>query len=142
MKHVSCRLQNHEGLHPQRDSLATCLGSNITSPSSWTAWSSAGTRPSRVVVARGVERGTLPNEVSAILEVAHPLVEPPSLQAVADAGEFFIFSFDFRDDGASVGFELGSSLMVVVVAFNFGGGGEVQHVDCCSQGKEGGSIRL
>jgi len=28
MKHVSCGLQNQEGSHPQRDSLAACLGSN------------------------------------------------------------------------------------------------------------------
>jgi hypothetical protein len=28
MKHTSCRLQNYEGLHLQRDSLTTCLGSN------------------------------------------------------------------------------------------------------------------
>jgi hypothetical protein len=28
MKHVSCGLQNHEGSHPQRDSLAACLGGN------------------------------------------------------------------------------------------------------------------
>ena len=31
MKHASCRLQNQEGSHPQRDSLAACLGSNINS---------------------------------------------------------------------------------------------------------------
>jgi hypothetical protein len=96
----------------------------------------------RVVAAWGVEWGALSDEISAVLEVAHLLMEPPALQMVADAGEFFIFSFDFCDDGASVGFELGSSLVVAVVAFNFGGGGEVQHVDRCSQGKEGGSIRL
>jgi len=28
MKHASCRLQNQEGSHPQRDSLAACLGGN------------------------------------------------------------------------------------------------------------------
>ena len=28
MKHASCGLQNQEGSHPQRDSLATCLGGN------------------------------------------------------------------------------------------------------------------
>ena len=28
MKHTSCGLQNHEGSHPQRDSLAACLGGN------------------------------------------------------------------------------------------------------------------
>jgi len=93
-------------------------------------------------VARGVERGTLPNEVSAILEVAHPLVEPPSLQAVADAGEFFIFSFDLGDDGASIGLKLGSSLVMAVVALDFSGGGEVQRMDCRSQGEKGGSIGL
>jgi hypothetical protein len=32
MKHVSCRLQNHDGLHPQRDLLAACLGSNRLAP--------------------------------------------------------------------------------------------------------------
>ena len=60
-----------------------------------------------------------------ILEVAHSLVEPPSFQAVADAGELFILSFDLHDDGASVGFELGSSLVMAVVAFDLGRGGEV-----------------
>jgi hypothetical protein len=30
-KHASCGLQNHEGSHPQRDSLAACLGGNINS---------------------------------------------------------------------------------------------------------------
>jgi hypothetical protein len=142
MKHTSCGLQNHEGSHPQRDSLAACLGSNITSPSSWTARSSAGTRPSRVVAARGVERGVLSDEVSTILEVAHLLVEPPSLQAVADAGELFVFSFDFGDDGASISLELGSSLVMVVVVLDFSGGGEVQRTDRCSQGEKGGSIGL
>jgi hypothetical protein len=142
MKHASCGLQNHDGSHPQQDSLAACLGSNITSPSSWTTWSSARTCPLRVVVAQGVEWGVLSDEITAVLEVAHPLVESPALQTVADAGELFILSFDFHDDGASVGFELGLSLMVAVVAFNFDGGSKVQHVDCCSQGKEGGSIGL
>ena len=28
MKHASCGLQNHEGSHPQRDSLAACLDGN------------------------------------------------------------------------------------------------------------------
>ena len=142
MKHTSCGLQSHEGSHPQRDSLAACLGGNITSPSSWTAWSSARAHPSRVVAARSVERGTLPDEVSTVLEVAHPLVEPPSLQAVADAGEFFVFSFNLGDDGASIGLKLGSSLMMVVVAFDFSRGGEVQRADHRSQGEKGGSIGL
>ena len=142
MKHASCGLQNHDGSHPQQDSLAACLGGNITSPSSWTTWSSARMRPLRVVVAQGVEWGALSDEITAVLEVAHPLVESPALQTVVDAGELFVFSFDFRDDGTSVGFELGSSLVVAVVAFDFGGGSKVQHADCCSQGKEGGSIGL
>jgi hypothetical protein len=142
MKHTSCGLQNHEGSHPQRDSLAACLGGNITSPSSWTAWSSARAHPSRVVAAQSVERGTLPDEVSTVLEVAHPLVEPPSLQAVVDAGEFFIFSFDLGNDGASIGLELGSLLVMAVVAFNFSGGSEVQRVDRHSQGEKGGSVGL
>jgi hypothetical protein len=142
MKHASCRLQNHEGSHPQRDSLAACLGGNITSPSSWTTRSSAGAHPSRVVAVWCVEWGALPDEVSTILEVAHPLVEPPSFQVVVDAGEFFVFSFDFGDDGASIGLELGSSLVMAVVAFNFSGGGEVQHTDRRSQGEKGGSIGL
>jgi hypothetical protein len=142
MKHVSCGLQNHEGSHPQRDSLAACLGGNIISPSSWTARSSARTCPSRVVAARGVEWGVLPDEIAAVLKVAHPLVESPPFQAVADAGELFVFSFNFHDDGASVGFELGSPLVMAVVAFDFGGGSEVQHADRRSQGKEGSSIGL
>jgi hypothetical protein len=142
MKHASWGLQNHEGSHPQRDSLAACLGGNITSPSSWTARSSARTRPSRVVTAWGMEWGALPDEVAVVLEVAHPLVESPSFQVVADAGELFILPFDLCDDGASVSFELGSSLMMAVVAFDFGGGSEVQRADCRSQGKEGGSVGL
>jgi len=76
------------------------------------------------------------------LEVAHPLVESPALQTVVDAGELFVLSFDFRDDGMSVGFKLGSSLMVAVVVFDFGGGSEVQRMDRCSQGEEGGSVGL
>ena len=77
-----------------------------------------------------------------VLEVAHPLVEPPSLQAVADAGEFFVFSFDLGDDGMSISLELGSTLVMAVVVFDFSRGGEVQCVDHCSQGKEGGSVGL
>jgi hypothetical protein len=142
MKHASCGLQNHEGSHPQRDSLAACLGGNITFPSSWTAWSSTRARLSRVVAARSVEWGTLSDEVPTVLEMAHPLVEPPSFQVVADAGEFFVFSFDLGDDGASVGLELGSSLVMAVVALDFSGGGEVQRADHCSQGEKGGSIGL
>jgi len=89
-----------------------------------------------------VERGALPDEILAVLEVAHSLMELPSFQAVVDAGELFVLSFDLRNDGPLVGFKLGLSLMVVVVAFNFSGGGEVQCVDHRSQGKEGGSIGL
>ena len=142
MKHTSCGLQNHEGSHPQRDSLAACLGGNITSPSSWTALSSARTRPLRVIAVWGMEWGAFPDEITAVLEVAHPLMELPSFQAVANAGELFVFSFDFRDDGVSVGLELGSSLVMAVVAFDFGRGGEVHRTDCHSQGKEGGSVGL
>jgi hypothetical protein len=142
MKHASCGLQNHEGSHPQRGGLAACLGGNITPPSSWTAWSSARTRLLRVVAARSVEQGMLSDEVSTVLEVAHPLVESPSFQAVADAGEFFVFSFDLGDDGVSIGLELGLSLVMAVVAFNFSGGGEVQRADRRSQGEKGGSIGL
>jgi hypothetical protein len=79
----------------------------------------------RVVAAQGVEWGVLSDEIAAVLEVAHPLVESPALQIVADAGEFFVFSFNFCNDGASVSFELGLSFVVAVVAFDFGGGGEV-----------------
>jgi hypothetical protein len=98
--------------------------------------------PSRVVVAWGVEWGVLSDEISVVLEVAHLLMELPSFQTVADAGKLFVLSFNLCDDGASVSFELGLSLVVAVVAFDFGGGGEVQHTDRCSQGKEGGSIGL
>ena len=142
MKHASCRLQNHNRSHPQRDSLTACLGGNITPPSSWTTWSSTRTCPSGVVATWGVERGALSGEVAAVLEVAHPLVELPAFQTVADAGELFVLSLDFCGDGVSVGFELGSSLVVVVVAFDFSRGSEVQRTDCCSQGEEGGPIGL
>jgi hypothetical protein len=96
----------------------------------------------RVVAARGMEWGAFPDEIAVVLEVAHLLVELPPFQAVADAGELFIFSFDLRDDGASVGLELGSLLVMAVVAFDFSRGGEVQRVDRRSQGKEGSSIGL
>jgi len=83
----------------------------------------------------------LSDEVSVILEVTHLLVEPPSFQAVANASELFILSFDLADDGASIGFELGSSLVMAVVLLDFGGG-EVQHADRRSQGEKGGSVGL
>jgi len=129
MKHVLCGLQNHEGSHPQQDLLAACLGGNITSSSSWTARSSARTGPLGVVAAQGMEWGVLPDEIVAVLEVAHPLVESPPFQAVANAGELFVFPLDFHDDGASVGLELGSLLMMAVVVFDLSGGGEVQRTD-------------
>jgi hypothetical protein len=96
----------------------------------------------RVVAVQGVEWGVLSDEVPMVLEVAHSLMEPPSFQVVADAGELFIFSLDLHDDGTSVCFELGLSLVVAVVAFDFSRGGEVQRVDHHSQGKEGGSVGL
>ena len=96
----------------------------------------------RVVAAWGVEWGALPDEVTAVLKVPHLLVELPALQAVTDAGELFVLSFDFCNDGVSIGFELGSLLVVAVVAFDFGGGGEVQRMDHCSQGKEGSPVGL
>jgi len=61
---------------------------------------------------------------------------------VANAGELFVLSFDLANDSASIGFKLGSSFMMVVVALNFSGGGEVQRVDHHSQGEKGGSIGL
>ena len=93
-------------------------------------------------MAWGVEWGALPDEVTAVLAVAHPLVESPALQMVMDAGELFVLSFNFRDDGSLVSFKLGPSLVVAVVAFDFGRGGEVQCVDRCSQSEEGGSVGL
>jgi hypothetical protein len=89
-----------------------------------------------------MEWGVLSDEVSTVLEVAHLLVESPSFQAVVDAGELLVLPFDFCNDGALVGFELGLSLVVAVITFNFGGGSEVQHTDRRSQGKEGGSVGL
>jgi hypothetical protein len=142
MKHASCGLQNQEGSQPQRDSLAACLGGNITSPSSWTAWFSARMRPLRVVAVWSVEWGTLPDEVPSILEVGHLLMELPSFQAMADASELLIFSFDLSNDGTSIGFELGSSFVMAMVVFDFRGGGEVHCMDRHSQGEEGGSIGL
>jgi hypothetical protein len=76
-----------------------------------------------------VEWGALPDEIAAVLEVAHPLVELPPFQAVANAGELFVFPLNFRNDGVSVGLELGSLLMMAVVAFDLSRGGEVQHTD-------------
>jgi hypothetical protein len=55
------------------------------------------------------------NEVSLELEVGHSLVEVPAFEAVADAGELFILPLNFGDDGASVGFKLGTPLVVTVV---------------------------
>ena len=90
----------------------------------------------------GVEWGALLDEVLLVLEVAHLLMESPPFQMVADAGELLIFPLNFSNDGASISFELGASFVVMVVALNLGGGSEVHHTDNCSQGKEGGSIRL
>jgi hypothetical protein len=132
MKHALCGLQNQEGLHPQQDSLAACLGGNITSPSKWTAWSSSRMRPLRVVVAGGVEWRMLSDKVSLVLEVAHPFMKVPSFQMVVDASELFVLFLNLSDDGAPIGFELGTLFMVVVVAFNFSGGGEVHRTDHCS----------
>jgi hypothetical protein len=72
-----------------------------------------------------MEQGMLSDEVLMVLEVAHLLVESPSFQAVANAGELFILSFNLGDDGVSIGFELGSSLVMVVVVLDFSRGGEV-----------------
>jgi hypothetical protein len=77
-----------------------------------------------------------------VLEVAHLLVEPPSFQAVVDAGELFVLSFDLGDDGALISFKLGSSFVMVMVAFDFSGGGEVQCTDHRSQGEKGGPVGL
>jgi hypothetical protein len=51
---------------------------------------------------------------------------------VVDASELFVLSFDLGDDGALIGFELGSSLVMVVVVLDFNGGSEVQRMDRCS----------
>ena len=49
------------------------------------------------------------------MEVGHSLMEVPAFEAVADAGELFILPLNFGDDGASVGFKLGTPLVVTVV---------------------------
>ena len=143
MKHTSCRLQNQEGSHPQGDSLAACLGGNITPPSSWAPWPSAPTSLLGVVAARGMEGVRLVVcEVSSVLEVGNPLVEVPPLQAVVNGHELFIFVHDFSDDGVSVCLKLRASLVVMLVLFNLCGGHEVEATDHCSQSEEGGPCGL
>jgi len=93
-------------------------------------------------VAGAIEWGALSDEVSPVLEVAHPFVEVPPFQVVVDASELLVFSFNFGDNGTSVGFELGTLLMVVVIVFGLGRGGEVHHTDHYSQGEEWGSVAL
>jgi hypothetical protein len=82
------------------------------------------------------------DKVPSILEVAHSLVELPSFQVVADAGEFLVLPLNFTDNGMLVGFELGSLLVMAVVALDFSGGSKVQRADHRSQGEKGGSIGL
>jgi hypothetical protein len=120
MKHASCGLQNQEGSHSQRDSLAACLGGNITPPSSWASRPSTPTGALGVVAAGGVE-GVRPvvREVAPMLKVGDSLVEMPSFQAVADGGELLILAFDLCDDGAPVCFELSASLVVSLIPFDF-----------------------
>jgi len=143
MKHMLCRLQNQEGSHPQRDSLATCLGGNITPPSSWASWPSTPTSPLGVVAARGVEGvPSIVCEVASMLEVGDPFVKAPSFQAMADGGELFVLVFDFCRDGAPICFELGASLVVTLVSFDLCGGCEVEVTDRRSQSEEGGPCRL
>jgi hypothetical protein len=76
-----------------------------------------------------MKRGVLSDEVLMILKVAHSLVEPPSFQVVVNADKLFILPFDLTDDGTSISFELGSSLVMAVVSLDFSGGDEVQHTD-------------
>jgi hypothetical protein len=134
MKHASCGLQNQEGSHSQRDSLAACLGGNITSPSSWTPWASASTSPLGVIATGGmVGVVSFVQEVAPVLEVGDAFVEPPPLQAVADGRELLVLSVDFGDDGAPVGLELGASLVVALVTLHLGGGREVERTDRRSQ---------
>jgi hypothetical protein len=137
MKHASCGLQNQEGSHSQRGSLAACLGGNITSPSSWTPWASASTSPLGVIATGGMV-GVVPlvQEVASVLEVGDAFVEPPPLQAVADGRELFVFPVDFGDDGASVGLELGALLVVALVSLHLSRGREVERTDRCSQREE------
>jgi hypothetical protein len=143
MKHVSCCLQNQEGSHPQRDSLAACLGGNITPPSSWASRPSTPTGTLGVVAARCVE-GVRPFvcEVTSMLEVGDSFVEAPSFQAVADGSEFFILALNLGDDGAPVCFELSASLVVSLIPFDLRRGCEVEVTDRRSHGKEGSSCRL
>ena len=143
MKHASCGLQNQEGSHPQGDSLAACLGGNITPPSSWASRPSAPMGALGVVATRGMD-GVHPVvcEVVSMLEVGDPLVKAPSFQAVADGGEFFVLALDFCQDGAPVRFELGVPLVVSLVSLDLCGGCEVEVVDRRSHGKEGGPCGL
>jgi len=143
MKHASCGLQNQEGSHSQWDSLAACLGGNITPPSSWASWPSTPMGALGVVAARCVE-GVRPFvcKVASMLEVGDLFVEAPSFQAVADGGEFFIFALDLRDDGASVRFELSVSLVVSLIPLDLCRSCEVEVMDRRSHGEEGGPCRL
>ena len=143
MKHASCGLQNQEGSHSQRDSLAACLGGNITPPSSWASRPSAPMGVLGVVAARGMEGVLLVvREVTSVLEVGDLLMEAPSFQAVADGGEFFILAFNLRDDGVPVCFELSASLVVSLIPLDFCRGREVDIADRRSHSEEGGPCGL
>jgi hypothetical protein len=137
MKHASCGLQNQKGLHPQQDSLAACLGSNITFPSSWTPWASALMSPLGVIVVGGMERVvSLMLEVTSMLEVGDTFMKSPSFQAMVNGCKLLVFSVDFSNNGVPVCFKLGALLVVALVALHFGRGHEVEGTDRHSQSKE------
>jgi hypothetical protein len=81
-------------------------------------------------------------EVAPMLEVGDSFVEVPPFQAVADSSELFVFTLDLGNDGASVCFKLGASLVVSLIPLNFCGGREVEVADRSSHGKEGSPCGL
>src|SRR5216683_8058476 len=103
-----------------RSSSAACLGSNITSPSGWTSWSTV-VVVMRVWVVWGIVAGQeVAVNIHPAFELCELLVETICLHVVFDALQGFVFLLDFSHDGLSVDFELGSSLVMAAVSLHFG----------------------
>ncbi len=70
-------------------------------------------------------------------------MEAVCLHVVFNPLQGFIFSFNFSNNGPSVDFEFGVTLMMAAVALHFGeGGGVFKATSCFSQGVIGSSPGL
>jgi len=63
--------------------------------------------------------------VKVVLKVAELFIESPSLHAVLNSVQLFVFALDFGDNGALICLELVAPFMVVVVLLYFCEGGRV-----------------